>query len=427
MLWLALGGASLVLHSPALGQDMRQRMNNRAAIVSGTAQGATSATPVQPGFNQPVVVARYAPFNGKWSASIVVLRPAGAGLTSVTQSLFRPGDGVRWSGGTGALRYFGGVNPFAAFLDSSADNALYGATDSRGIAFHGIHLPELFVVVGQVMRSVNTSAGLVAVQSVAGDDSAVARGGKRRSGHELGGRAETASQSLMISNSGQSALTWYVAVPEVVSLSESVTAQFAVMGCLPAADPENGCVSRAGVAFVPFTGTLATTSSSLAAATRYTVAPTSGTGAEFGGMLSRLGYPAAAAVQSGVQGSGVAGAVVAAGVPSGLFSEVATGTTESRIYADLTASTRLPATSGYATAASFLIAPLSGVAGVAPTSLAYLASLRTACDGCASTGSLLSGTTTAMGRVRDDTGATALGSSGINRIDGIAPVRKVVQ
>ncbi len=423
----ALACAALVAASMSGAQDMRQRMNNRSAIIAGVPQGATSALPTQSGFNQPLVVARYAPFNGKWSASIVVLRPSGAGLTAVTQTIFRPGDGLAWSSGAGSLRYFGGLNPFAPFLDASADGALFGSTDSRGIAFHAIHLPELFAVVGQAMRSVNTSAGLIAVQSVAGVDSLSSRRGKRRGGESLTGASETLQQTFAVASVGEAALTWYVAVPETISLAESFTAQYAVTGCSPSLDIESSCVNRAGVAFVPFSGTLPAAVTGLVGGQRFTTAPVDGTGSEFSGMLVRLGYRAAAAVLGTVQAGGVSGALVSSGAPSGLFSEVATGSTEGRIYADLVASVRQPATSSYSSSASFLSSPIDSVTQINQVAVAYLAALRTTCDGCVATGSLSAGTTSASGRVRDDAAIAGQGTSGVNQIDGISPVRKIVR
>lgn len=409
-------------------QDMRARTNNRSALISGAAHGETSGTPIQRAQTQPIVLARYAPFNGLWTATIHVLQPATVGASTATAQLVAPGDGAKWTGTSGGLPYFSGVDPWSSFRDNAADVTLWGSAAPGGRSFYGLTLGELFTVVGQAMKAANTSSGFIVALSTQADDTTVSLSTKRRSAVAFGGSRSAVVRGETAAAGGQFSARTFVAVPELVATSASFTSQFPIIGCNVANDPVAKCVARAGVAFLPFTGTLAPATAALAVTTRATSSAGSLYGAEQVEVLERYGLAGLRLGERATRGVGVAGAAQVSVVPTIQLDSVATSNIESLTFSELTAATRFAAASPFSIAAAFLTSPPNSTAGLTAVTLAYGRRLLSdPCPTCNASLPLGSGTTIATGRVRDDAGTLSLGVPGRSTVDGTAPQRRIVR
>lgn len=409
----------------AAADDIRIQSSNRSAVAAGVNAVAATNRMTAGALNAPIVIARYAPAAGTYGGVISVLVPKRhRGTVTMTEVPFTPDDGLRWSAGRAGFTYYGGNNPFAPFNSST-----FNASVVSG-AFSGLTLPEFMVAVGHAARYHRAHVALIAAympqdERVGGTASNVYRT------QPIWWDVRSANGTGAGSVAANHALRWYVSVPENAAVADSFTAQFAVIGCNIAASPQDRCVARAGISFVPFSGTLGQPAEAAAAQTLGafpTLASVAGMARDMV-FLSSFGATGLGgfvnASTAGASGVGVTGMSVSAEQITALDRD----STEDMTYQ------RLATTLRSATAGAFLRADLISSATtqapltVGSASQGLSASLLTVNEqDLTARAPDPAGTNYATAPVRAGGQSTRLGDGvGVQTIDGQTPVRKQIR
>lgn len=409
----------------AQAQDMRERTGNRSAIASGKAFGETSGQIFRGANNQPMVLARLSPAGGRWVAVIDVITLQGDAGNSTTTTRFRPGDGARWS--SAADVYYGGINPFAKFQLPASDQTVFGETHASGVAFHAIQLGELLSVVGHAMRVYRTGVGAVAIMDPGGDTGTATRVAAKRV-RQLQRSVRPNLNATALSKSFSGNTRWLVAVPESFASTDAMTGSFRVTGCDPLLDQRNLCVARAGVAFVPFTGSLTTFASASGAVNMTSNLIASNSVGNDVHMIGLLGLDAYKTLASVVLSTGQAGAVVTHGTVPSLLSSVSVGEAELPRASEVPTVLAAASATTDVAAVTWLTSPVAMAGAIATIVAAYQnTTLSEPCSGCQPSAPANAGTVLAKGITRAGSPTTAAGATGIVTVEGVQPVRRTIK